>query len=104
MKTRLVSSAKEDFRRLSKYYDSVRFSFGDVFSKRVTEFVARIRLHPQLYGRVKRPPRWRDVREGKLEQFETVLTYEVRAEEIVILAITDGRKIRRPWRSRLSEK
>ena len=52
MKSRLVPSAKEDVRRLSKYYDSVRFSFGDVFSDRVTEFVQRIQLNPQLYGQV----------------------------------------------------
>jgi ParE toxin of type II toxin-antitoxin system, parDE len=104
MKARLVSSAKEDLRRLSSYYDSVRLDFGDVFSDRVTEFVQRIRLHPQLYAAVNRPPRGRDVREGVLEQFDQiVVTYEVRATEIVILAITDGKRKRRPWRNRLSE-
>ena len=103
MKSRLVPSAKEDVRRLSKYYDSVRFSFGDVFSDRVTEFVQRIQLNPQLYGQVKRAPHGRDVREGKLEQLETVVTCEVRADAIVILAITDGKRNRRPWRNRLTE-
>ena len=103
MKWRYNSQALGDLRRLAAYYELARRRYGEVFSDRVNEFIERILLNPQLYAEVKRAPRGRNVREGTLEQFETVVTYEVRAEEIVILAITDGRRNRRPWRSRLSE-
>ncbi len=103
MNWRYNSEALGDLKRLAAYYELARRHYGGFFSDRVDEFIERILLNPQLYAKVKRAPRGRDVREGTLEQFETVVTYEVRAEEIVILAITNGRKSRRPWRGRLSE-
>jgi plasmid stabilization system protein ParE len=104
MNYRYVPGARSDYIDLANYFDDARRDFGAVFAKRMREFISRILLHPQLYAAVNRAPRGRDVREGVLEQFEQiVVTYEVRIEEIVILAITDGKRKRRPWRSRLSE-
>jgi plasmid stabilization system protein ParE len=103
MNWRFQPEARKDLRDRANYYDDARTGFGSVFSRRFQEFVERILQFPQLYGQVDRCPRGRDVREGMLEQFETVVTYEVRTGEIVILAVTDGRKNRRPWRSRLTE-
>jgi hypothetical protein len=100
---RYQPEARLDFFDQVDFYDEARDGFGEIFAGRVAEFIERILLNPQLNAKVKRAPRGRDVREGKLEQFVTVVTYEVRVDEIVILAITDGRRNRRPWRGRLAE-
>jgi plasmid stabilization system protein ParE len=75
---------------------------GDRFLAAIDTLVANITAHPRMYGRVRRAPAGREIREALVPTFQYVAVYEV-TDEAVILSVTHARRSRRQWRPRLPD-
>ena len=100
---RIAAGAFEDIETEADYYEAREPTLGDDFTDAVQGFVTDLRRLPQKFARVKRYPKNREIREGKLERFPHVIVYEVRSTEIVVLSVTHPAKRNRPWRKRLGD-
>lgn len=85
------------------WHDQQRFGLGNEFLAELAALLDRVAFHPQLYGRIplRRPAR--DIREGPVHRFDYHVVYEVRGEDIVVIAVAHNR--RRPfyWKDRLAD-
>ena len=64
-------------------------------------WISMLSTFPQLGGRVRRSVPGREVRLLILKKYRYLVHYEVTAQEIIILSVTDGRRRGHPWRQRL---
>ena len=90
-----------EFEAAADEYDTQSPGTGRRFVRTVRELVARLVEQPRLYGKVNPPVRGRDVREAPVNPFDYRLVYEVRADEILILAVAHNRRLPNYWRGRL---
>lgn len=102
MNVRLLAPAQAELIDAADSYEQRAVGLGARFHDALDELVANLTVQPQMYGRVSRVPRGRDVRLAPVGVFEYVAVYEVTAAEVIILSVTHARSVRQPWRRRLS--
>ena len=101
MKARYLPEADEELHAEADYLEDESPGTGMDFVRCVREKLRRIRSQPSLYSPVEPPVRGREVREAILNPFNLRVVYEVRAAEILVVAIAHNRRRPRYWRSRL---
>jgi plasmid stabilization system protein ParE len=98
---RLLGAALAEAIEAADWYDQQTPGLGVRFPAALDTLVAILTTHPRVYGRVRRAPAGREVREAMIPGFLYTAVYEVTATELVILSVTHARSRRRPWRGRL---
>lgn len=93
VRIRLTSSAELDLLRALEYYDSVEPGLGAKLLREIKETQKRIQLNPLAWPRLS--PRTRRCR---AHRFPYALFYQVRPDEILVLAVMDLRKDPVHWR------
>ena len=101
MNLRFLALARLDMFDLADFFEARAAGLGSLVTDAVQARANRLPAQPRLGGRVVRPPRGREIREVVVRPYSVIITYEVTATEVVILAVTHGRSNRRPWRRRL---
>lgn len=101
MNVRLLGAAQADVLDAAEWYEQQSVGLGDRFFAAVDRTVERIGRFPRVGWRVQRSPRGRENREVVVSGFPFLLAYEVSSSELVVLSVTHGRSVRRPWRGRL---
>lgn len=101
MNVRFLLEAIFDVQFIAAWYNQRQPGLGDRFTDAVDEFAADRVTQPRLYGRVRRAPAGREVREGMLPGFMFRVAYEVTATEVVILSVVHARRRLAPWRHRM---
>ena len=103
MKVRFSGGASQDADEHFDWYEAMRTGLGAEFLVALIEFRDRIGSFPQLYEQVRRLPKGRDIRQGTLSGYPYVVVYEVHADEVVILSVTHGHRLKSPWQGRLGD-
>jgi plasmid stabilization system protein ParE len=101
MTSRFLPEADVEFEAAADEYEVQSPGTGRRFVRTVRDLVARLVEQPRLYGVVDPPVRGRDVREAPVNPFDYRLVYEVRANEILVLAVAHNRRLPNYWRGRL---
>ena len=101
MTARFLPEADAEFEAAADEYDAQSPGTGRRFVRAVRELVARLVGQPRLYGAVDPPVRGRDIREAPVNPFDYRLVYELRPNEILILAVAHNRRLPNYWRGRL---
>jgi plasmid stabilization system protein ParE len=101
MNHRFLTEAFWDMIALADWYEDQTPGRGDQFTDATEAHAATLAAQPRLYGRVRRAPRGREIRQTLVPGFLVLMTYEVAATEITILSVTHARSVRQPWRRRL---
>jgi plasmid stabilization system protein ParE len=98
---RLLGAAQAEVIDAADAYDQRSPGVGARFFTAIDDLIARLTVHPRMYGRVARAPHGHDVREARVPGFLYVVVYEVTATEVLILSVTHARSRQNPWRRRL---
>ncbi len=77
------------------WYEARQDGLGDEFSAAVENAVAKISDRPLTYPRVHN-----EIRKFLLHRFPYAVFFELREDEIVVLAVVHGRRHPRIWQSR----
>lgn len=101
MNVSLLGPARFDVIDIADWYDRQSPGLGRQFEMAVDDLVALLAVQPRVYGRVGRPPRGREVREGPVPNFPYVAVYEVRPAAVLVVSVTHAKARRRPWLRRL---
>jgi plasmid stabilization system protein ParE len=78
------------------WHDQKLVGLGDDFVTETEQLFERIKAMPLMYSVV-----LGDVRRAKLRRFPYVAYYRVLPDEVVVLAVLDGRTNTQVWRSRV---
>jgi len=92
----LRSAAADDIQQGRRYYEDRLAGLGDRFVREVTKVLTRISDMPELYGVVAR-----GVRAEGVKRFAYVVYYRVKPMHVEIIAVLDGGRSPRVWKSRL---
>jgi plasmid stabilization system protein ParE len=100
---RLLGAALAEALEIADLYEQQTPGLGDRFLAALDALVANIMAHPRMYGRVRRAPAGREIREAMIRGFPFIVVYEVTPNEAVILSVTHARRANRSWRQRLPD-
>jgi plasmid stabilization system protein ParE len=101
MNFRFAPGARFDLFDLVDWYEAKHTGSGTRFATAFDDTLNSILAQPQMYGRINRAPRGREVGVARVGQYLVLLTYEVTATEVIILSVTHARSNLNPWRRRL---
>ena len=99
MKHRITDAAKADVRRAAAQYDDDA-GCGVAFATEVLRFISIIEANPQSFSMAPRCPKGREIRVVKIGRFDCLLYHEVRASEVVTIAIQHAKRKSAAWRKR----
>lgn len=100
MKLTIRDEAEEDALAAALFYESCRPGLGTQFRDRLAAVYESIQFNPRQFGAIKHRKISGDVRMAFLKQFPYTVVFEIFTEEIVVYAVSDGRR-NDPWISRL---
>lgn len=101
MTSRMLPEADEELEVETERYERASLGTGRRFFRHVRDVLDRLVGQPRLYGYVDPPVRGREVRAAPLRPFDFHLVYEVRPDEILVIAVAHNRRMPNYWRGRL---
>jgi toxin ParE1/3/4 len=96
-----LPEADEELEADVEWYERASAGTGRRFFRHVRDMLDRLADQPRLYGRVDPPIHEREVREAPLTPFDYRLVYEVRPDEILVIAVAHNRRLPNYWRGQL---
>jgi plasmid stabilization system protein ParE len=96
MRVRFLTAARDEFREGVRYYDNQRDGLGAEFREQVRAAVERIRQFPEAWH-----PLSERTRRCLVHRFPYGVVYEVRGEEILIVAVAHLHREPEYWAQRL---
>ena len=96
MKVSFLDVAAQEFAEAREYYDNQRVGLGDEFALEVQQTIGRIVEHPSAWA-----PLSSRTRRCRMRRFPFGVIYQLRADQILIVAILHERRDPRSWRERL---
>jgi plasmid stabilization system protein ParE len=101
MTPRFLPEADDELEAETERYERASPGTGRRFFRHVRDVLDRLIQQPRLYGYVHPPAGEREVREAPLKPFDFRLVYEVRSDEILVIAVAHNRRMPNYWRGRL---
>ena len=101
MKLTIREEAEEDALAAALWYESRREGLGTQFRDRLATVYESIHFNPHQFGVMSHRNVHGDVRIAFLKQFPYTVVFEIIQEEVVVYAVTDGRR-NDPWIQRLT--
>ena len=101
MNLRLLDEAKEEMRESARWYEERRDELGVDFLDEVERAFELIEKHPHRYQRLQVNDPEREVRRFLLKRFPFAIVYEIRADELLIVAVAHGKRKPKYWQDRI---
>jgi plasmid stabilization system protein ParE len=92
-----LPEAEADIAAAVAWYDGQSPGLGDQLLGALRQVIDYIRDNPQLYGAFRR-----DIRAAPLSRFPYVVYYRDRGNDVLVIAVQDGRRSSRAWLRRAS--
>ena len=96
MKLIFLDAAQADLEQTIDYYDEQRLGLGLEFAEEVEQALVRIEHYPEAWSQLSER-----IRRCLLNRFPHGIIYQVRSENIIIVAIQNFRREPDSWRSRV---
>ena len=100
MKLRLLTEAKEELQAGAQWYEDRREGLGEEFAAAVEATLERIEENNLLYPHYEFANPGREIRRALVKRFPYVVVYEVRADELLVLAVAHARQRPAYWKRR----
>ena len=84
------------------WYEDRQIGLGVLFNRAVQAVLSVLTVHPRLYGEVSPRVRRREIRQAPVADFPYTVIYEVRPDELLILAVAHNSLRPYYWRRRLA--
>ena len=100
MSFRVVAPARREFAQASAWYDQRREGLGDQFVDAIKRAFQRIADHPSSHPK-ETTARWRrNIRRCPVDGFPYHIIFEIRPEELRVLAVAHGKRQPGYWKHR----
>jgi hypothetical protein len=96
VKTRFLAAARDDLREAVQFYDAQRPGLGADFRKEVRLAVERIKSLPDAWH-----PLSADIRRCRTQRYPFGVIYQIRTDEILIVAVSHLHREPVHWRDRI---
>lgn len=93
----MVAEAKAEVRSAANWYDRERDGLGDEFVADVHLALDAIERAPEIHPHVETTRTKRNLRRYLLHRFPYMLVYELRQDEIVVVAVSHARRRPNYW-------
>jgi hypothetical protein len=100
VKLRILPEAKAEAKNAARYYDGERKGLGAVFAAALAEAVDKIRTFPRSHPPAEIEIEGREIRWARAGQFSYLIVFEVRQDELVVLAVAHSSREPGYWTSR----
>src|SRR5262249_40987999 len=97
---RIHDEARTETREAAEWYERQRTGLGDEFLAELDEAFETINRTPQAFSRVATPRTGSEVRRYVVPRFPYSVFYEVRPDEVLILAVAHQRRRPGYWHQR----
>lgn len=87
--------AEADLVSAKRWYDEKRAGLGTEFVTNVEEPFEKIRLNPELFGKV-----YREVRAVRIRRFPYLVVYRADGSQVTVIAVYHTRRDPRSWQGR----
>ena len=99
MKHRFSNEGLADYHAAAARYETAA-GLGAAFAAEAMRFVSILKANPQGFSMAPRCPKGREIRVVKIGRFDCLLYHEVRASEVVTIAIQHAKRKSAAWRKR----
>lgn len=103
MTLRLLSEAEDEARDAAQWYEDRQAGLGDRFLAALAKGMDKIERGPRRHRQVAQAPEGREVRRVLLDRFPYAVVFEVRAEELLVVAVAHTKRRPGYWRDRIDE-
>ncbi len=100
MRIRILDDAEDEARVAARWYEEKQSGLGADFLDTLADALATVESHPQAFSLMETFTSSREVRRCVLHRFPYVVVYEVRAEEVIVLAVAHSRRRPNYWEQR----
>jgi toxin ParE1/3/4 len=100
MRVRLLEEAETESQEAARWYEERQAGLGQQFLDALAHALEIIERQPQAFSRVSTNDATREVRRCVLQRFPYLIFYEVRAEEVLVLAVAHARRRPNYWQDR----
>ena len=97
MKAVFAEAAQEELEEAVAYYDTRGHDLGDEFSEEIERTVSRVLVRPMSW-----PPLSLRARGCRTRRFPYRIVYQIRDQEILIVAVMNQRRRPGSWEDRIS--
>ena len=100
MRPRLLRQAEEELRRAIRYYERSRAGLGAEFYRCVADAMAALAHRPDRFPVYEGFSTRRTFRRARVKRFPYVVVFEVRPDEILVVAVAHASRRPGYWRRR----
>jgi toxin ParE1/3/4 len=100
MSVRLHQEAEAESQEAARWYDQRKQGMGERFLQALAGALEAIERTPRLFSTVPEMPAGREVRRILVERFPYAVIYEVRGDEIIVLAVSHTSRHPDYWKDR----
>lgn len=100
MKVRFLAEAEEDAAGAARAYERNRPGLGEAFLQSLHRKLAALERMPRLHALISSPKARREIRRAVLRRFPYSIIYEIKTDEVVVLAVAHGRRRFGYWKGR----
>ncbi|HEX5443446.1 MAG TPA: type II toxin-antitoxin system RelE/ParE family toxin [Pirellulales bacterium] len=103
MSLRMIAQAKAEVRSAANWYEREREGLGDDFVADIKVALDAIERSPEIYPRIETTRTKRNVRRYLMRRFPYTLVYELRQDEIIVVAVSHARRRPNYWLRRRTD-
>lgn len=100
MTVRLLEEAETEAQEAARWYEERQTGLGQQFLDALTHALEIIERQPQAFSRISTSDANREVRRCVLQRFPYLIFYEVRVEEVLVIAVAHARRRPNYWQHR----
>jgi hypothetical protein len=100
VRVRIVQEAETEAAEAAEWYEERRQGLGIDFLDAFSRALEAIEQHPRRYLRISVRPTHREVRRILLKRFPYKVIFEIRSDEVLVLAVAHVRRHPTYWRRR----